>query len=1227
MEQRMSELLPQCTARISLPGQTRAGTGCFVAPGVLLTCAHVVSAALTGASTSPLEIWWQEQSYPAQVLKLSPEYDLALVHVPLIEHPCVLLQEEVQPHENLCSYGYPDDYPHGDTVTGEFEGLTEDKDTFPLLKFKMGQVRPGMSGAPLCNERTGAVCGIVKRSRDRESDLGGRAIPTRTVVQVFPELLEGQRSYLRSDLGWTQLLHMHPFLAQANRNRQLMLERVRRKWIKGVLEPSLHGAPLIVLGLQEQPALVENPWQVQMQELDQQATPLRASTRLLEAYDEATGALLILGGPGAGKTTLLLDLTADLLVRAERDETDPIPVVFNLSSWAPKCQSLEEWLVEELFIKYQVPRQVGQEWVTHEQLLLLLDGLDEVPAEHRDTCIEAINTYRRAHGFVPLVVSCRSAQYAALQHRLQLENAVMVQPLTSGQIETYLASASDTFAPVRQVIGEDAALRELAATPLMLSILAVTYVERPLDGLVAVKEDTETRRRQIFATYVQQMLHRRGMDPRYSLQQTVRWLVWLAQQLSHHHLTEFYLERMQPDWLPAGRWWQGAYQAGIRLCLAVLCAVLIGIAAFTGKTLQYLYLMNYGPYRGNMLNFGFVIRDPLLWGLGLGLVFGLVGWIRAAIEPAELITWSWTRLQERPENLSMLRNGFISSLIMGSLILLHEITYYIRGPHEPYPLYDAYFYSILYGLCFGLLIGIMSRVLYNLKKAYAVIIPLPRDRLSIVTILLRSLLIGLLVGLGCGLLFWRIGWNGRSVVLGSGFFGMLAGVTYGLSSNVRQTQTVVIPLPMSRRVFTPTVFVSLLAGPITGGAMNVLLYWVVPWWPHSNPLRLPGGPFFIVWVLSSLCCGLAFALLYHAIASIQHISLHRRHLFLGLTFGFFNGFIGILSYWSLLRWCFPQSHAFTGSNLLASMSIGILFGCLGGVLACQFFRPMVEQHGVPASLLFGLPIGLLFGLIVWWTWTEVPLLSRMLVWGSLAWLISSLLLGLAHREVGELPLSWKQVWQFAVTSETLRNMLGVWVITSLLGMRLWTNRPWDLQLRTGLIFGTIGGLSFGFLDTLLGGLSSEQLDEHTLIAPNQGIQRSARNAVQVGLLFGLAIGLFSMLLGGMLYRVEKLTNSLAVALFCLGIMSILGGLLAGLTRGGLACIQHGILRVLLWYRGSTPWHYPRFLDYATERILLRKLDGGYIFLHRLLQEYLASLDIQSAPAQLREHARGVQHPS
>jgi hypothetical protein len=36
-----------------------------------------------------------------------------------------------------------------------------------------------------------------------------------------------------------------------------------------------------------------------------------------------------------------------------------------------------------------------------------------------------------------------------------------------------------------------------------------------------------------------------------------------------------------------------------------------------------------------------------------------------------------------------------------------------------------------------------------------------------------------------------------------------------------------------------------------------------------------------------------------------------------------------------------------------------------------------------------------------------------------------------------------------------------------------------------------------------------------------------------------------------------------------------------------------------------PWKYVEFLDDAADRILLRKVGGGYIFAHRLLMEWFA----------------------
>jgi len=70
----------------------------------------------------------------------------------------------------------------------------------------LGQVRPGMSGSPLLNQRTGKVCGIVKFTRDRSFDLGGGAIPTHVILEQFPQLRDLQQEFHGGDRRWGELL-------------------------------------------------------------------------------------------------------------------------------------------------------------------------------------------------------------------------------------------------------------------------------------------------------------------------------------------------------------------------------------------------------------------------------------------------------------------------------------------------------------------------------------------------------------------------------------------------------------------------------------------------------------------------------------------------------------------------------------------------------------------------------------------------------------------------------------------------------------------------------------------------------------------------------------------------------------------------------------------------------------------------------------------------------------
>lgn len=636
-------------------------------------------------------------------------------------------------------------------------------------------------------------------------------------------------------------------LNQGGKNRQRMLERVRFLWITGVLEHSLYHAALIVLGLREQPDAVENPWRLAVQESSLPPRPLPTGTRITQIYDEANGELLILGEPGAGKTTLLLELACDLLLRAEQDGSHPIPVIFNLSSWAVKQPSLAEWLLEELCTKYRVPRKVGQEWIDTNQLLLLLDGLDEVTESARSACVRAINTYQQAYELVPIVVCCRRAEYLAGSTRIALQQAVLVQPLTKEQIDDYLCSAGEQLEAVRKALDEDPELQEMVKTPLMLSIIALTYQGEA--SAAFVKAGTiEAQRQQVLATYVQRVLSRRGAETRYTQQQTMHWLAWLARQLAQQNQTEFYIERMQPDWLPDEQARQLHRNAAVRLIYGVNSIVIAGLFAWlrggkqgnvSGVGAGLLGWLGSGP--GNTVlgwmapGLGGGLEGGGMFGLIFGIVMVLVTLlIDASSTPIPAKTeQSWTHLRR---NVSQgLVNGFIGSLVVGGLCGL--LFFGVSGS-----LNYAFPRGIGFGLFSGLIVGLLSALVAGRAE-------LDREKSRFISKVRRVRLIdrlidGLVIGLCGGLSFGII--NGLMVGLEQGtIYGVIVGLSFftafgfgggthlirGLGTEIKPAETVGWDWQNIRRNLAVTIGKGLMVGisilvvvMIVIGAASTLFY-------------------------------------------------------------------------------------------------------------------------------------------------------------------------------------------------------------------------------------------------------------------------------------------------------------------------------------------------------------------------------------------------------------------
>ncbi len=413
----------------------------------------------------------------------------------------------------------------------------------------------------------------------------------------------------------------HPFQRTATeaRNRQALLNKVHRFWIQGVLEHSLHGQVLLTLGLEERSQALALPWNLSYETAKQPSRPLDSSTKVFDVFRRLGEgrSLLILGEPGAGKTTTLLTLARDLLEKRLEQESR-IPAIFNLSSWTG--ESIEQWLVAELSSKYQIPQAIGRVWVSDQQLLFLLDGLDEVRADRQDSCAAAINQFYRDYG-PEIVVCCRIKDYERLASRLKFQCALYVRSLTNAQIWQYLDKSKTGLTGLRSLLErnseadtENQHLLELARSPLILNIMALTYQGISASEIPALTQG-ESYTHQLFSAYITRMFKRRDIPSPYSQQQTVRWLSALANNLLSTSQTVFLIERMQVNWLRSKRQ-RLAYGILVWLSFALIATV-IGWHVINRRSLPFAIVIG---------------------GLICAKIFGLY-----RIVPAEKLQWSWSK--------------------------------------------------------------------------------------------------------------------------------------------------------------------------------------------------------------------------------------------------------------------------------------------------------------------------------------------------------------------------------------------------------------------------------------------------------------------------------------------------------------------------------------------------------------------------------------------------------
>ncbi|MFN3761904.1 MAG: trypsin-like peptidase domain-containing protein, partial [Anaerolineae bacterium] len=236
------------------------GAGFLAAPDIVLTCQHVVRAALGLAEGRPVEPgagvtldfpFLKSGPLPARVLQADAEKDIAVLRLeaelPPDARPAPLVTLPEAWGRPFRACGFPQGHPDGVWADGVLRDLTargwlQIEDPRQTGYF----IRPGFSGAPVWDPEAGGVVGMVVTVEGEPGVRVAFCIPTARLVDFWPDLREravppnpyrGLRAFREQDA---------PFFFGREAFADRLAEEVKRHPFTAVIGPSGSGKSSVV---------------------------------------------------------------------------------------------------------------------------------------------------------------------------------------------------------------------------------------------------------------------------------------------------------------------------------------------------------------------------------------------------------------------------------------------------------------------------------------------------------------------------------------------------------------------------------------------------------------------------------------------------------------------------------------------------------------------------------------------------------------------------------------------------------------------------------------------------------------------------------------------------------------------------------------------------------------------------------------------------------------------